>query len=357
MALKTPSCYFCCFVFHTHIYLALPHLHLARFVRSPFPLSRKQWLAGSEPPAFQQVGPYAFAAQEVRYDMQYYANWTEVAFTYHQWAEFLPDRSCQGCSLNDTITGVNRGYLQFLAAPQTGPLDPESAVIYRLTPITLSVIRDSMAVAVTVANPGSATIEEDVVKQWTDCSWLAPIAPLLGLSNPYLKEVPLPPGTPGFPFDPELCAFIPAAAKQTFDVDITPDDFVTYGVAMDYSATATFLTLAIGQSNATYLDPLAAGFVGAFLTSTRAETLAAVNAASQPAALALGLLTEDQWGVLQGYLASLVPTWGSLVMAQWLEAGRGGLLLTQPLETWLYGEMGREIDLIPPRRSLYNFDD
>lgn len=84
----------------------------------------------------------------------------------------MPEYSCPTCTLNASITGVNRGYLQFLAAPPAGPVDQESGVIYQLMPITLSVIRDSIVQAVTLANPASTTIQEDSVAQWTDCSFL-----------------------------------------------------------------------------------------------------------------------------------------------------------------------------------------
>ena len=74
--------------------------------------------------------------------------------------------------MNASITGVNRGYLQFLAAPPSGPVDQESGVIYQLMPITLSVIRDSITAAIYSANPASTTLQQDVVAQWTDCSFL-----------------------------------------------------------------------------------------------------------------------------------------------------------------------------------------
>ena len=200
--------------------------------------------------------------------------------------------------------------------------------------------------------------------------------PFLGLSTPYLKDIPLPPGMPGFPFNPELCAYIPGAFEAVAGFPITPADFPGFGLAMDQTATATFLQLAIGQSNATYvvvfvcrffrmlellsgsglrmknnpllililfdfyryLDPAAGQFVGAFLTLPQATLLAAVATVSPPASAALSVLTPTQWLLLQGYLASLVPTWGSLVFTQWLEVGKGGMIATKPVEEWLYGE-------------------
>jgi len=105
--------------------------------------------------------------------MQYNENWTEVAFTYHQWAEFVPEGSCPTCTLQNEITGVNRAYLQFLSStPASAPIDAETGVIYTLTPITLSVIKGAIQAAVYAANPGSTTIIQDSISQWTDCSLL-----------------------------------------------------------------------------------------------------------------------------------------------------------------------------------------
>jgi hypothetical protein len=152
-----------------------------------------------------------------------------------------------------------------------------------------------------------------------------------------LKDTPLPPGTPGFPYNPELCAYIPEAFLATLNLTVTPADFAASGLAIDQTAAATFLQLAIGQSNSTYVDPAASQFLGAFLTLPKATVLGAVAAASPPASVALSAITAPQWLLLQGYLASLVPTWGSLVFSQWLSVGGGGLISTKTVESWLYG--------------------
>lgn len=296
------------------------------------------WLAGSSPPAYDQVGPYAFRAKEVRYNMKYDPNWTHVEYTYHQYVEFLPETSCPTCTLNNSITSINRAYLQFLsAAPASSPIDPETGVIYQLMPITLSIVKDSIKSAVSALNPASTTIEQDTVKQWTDCSFLVPFVPLFGLQTPYLKDVPMPPGTPPYPYNPELCAYIPQAVKGQTGMTITPSDFAPYGLSMDYTATTTFLALAIGQSNATYVDPAALQFLLAFMTLPQSTVLQLVGAASPPAAAALKQLTPTQWLLLKGYVSSLVPTWGTLVYQQWIVGGGGGLLLTHTIDTWLNG--------------------
>ncbi|KAG7670845.1 hypothetical protein KSW81_004278 [Nannochloris sp. 'desiccata'] len=295
------------------------------------------WVAGTAAPAYEQVGPYTFKIKEVRYNLEYSANWTEVEFSYHQYATLMPEYSCPTCTLNASITGVNRGYLQFLAAPPAGPVDQESGVIYQLMPITLSVIRDSIVQAVTLANPASTTIQEDSVAQWTDCSFLLPLVPFLGLSTPYLKDIPLPPGAPGFPYNPELCAYIPEVLQSIANLTVAPADFGAFGLAIDKTAAATFLQLAIGQSNSTYVDPAASQFIGAFLTLPQETLLDSVAAVSPPAEAALTAITAPQWLLLQGYIASLVPTWGSLVFSQWLSVGGGGMITTKTVESWLYG--------------------
>ena len=96
-----------------------------------------------------------------------------MSFTYHQWAEFLPEKSCAGCSLDNQLTGVNRAYLQLLSSGSaSAAVDPETGVIYQLAPITLSVVRDAMRAAVYAANPLSPTVAADAVRQWADCSLL-----------------------------------------------------------------------------------------------------------------------------------------------------------------------------------------
>lgn len=153
--------------------------------------------------------------------------------------------------------------------------------------------------------------------------------------------MPLPPGAQGFPYNPELCAYIPEA-MAAFNVAVTPAFFGAAGLAMDYTATGTFLALAIGQSNATYLDAAASQFLGAFLTLPQATVLAVLGASGAEgaaAATALSALTPNQWLLMQGYIASLVPTWGAMVMGQWLTGGGGGLIATKTAQEWLYGEL------------------
>jgi hypothetical protein len=86
-----------------------------------------------------------------------------------------------------------------------------------------------------------------------------------------------------------------------------------------------------------YLDPNAAYFLGKFLTVPRENVLTEVSSIDAGTATALGGITEQQWPLLQGYVASLVPTWGKMVYTGWLQAGGGGLLMTRPIVEWLYG--------------------
>ena len=38
-----------------------------------------QWIAGLEAPEYQEVGPYGFTVTEVRYNIGFSKNWTEVS--------------------------------------------------------------------------------------------------------------------------------------------------------------------------------------------------------------------------------------------------------------------------------------
>ena len=237
---------------------------------------------------------------------------------------------------------MNRGYLQFLAgaAAAGGPLDPESGLVLQLTPITLAVVRASISGALAAAGVGAgdaAALAAAVAAQWSSCGVLLPYGPALGLTSPYLKDVPLPPGAAGFPFDPEMCKYVSDAASAQVGASVAPADLAGAGLAVDASAAAAFLTLAIGASNATYLDPAAAGFAGAFMTLPRGALLGAVDAAAPAAAAALAAIPEAQWPLFQGYLMSLIPTWGTLVLEGWLAAGGGGLVVTKPVSAWLHG--------------------
>lgn len=104
--------------------------------------------------------------------MSYSSDWNEVEYTYHQWAEFDPKKSCKSCSLNDSLITVNRGYLQFLSASQGGPLDAESLVAFQLLPssfrFTLDIIRGYMDSIFGVAQ----SEEVNTLAQWARCETL-----------------------------------------------------------------------------------------------------------------------------------------------------------------------------------------
>ena len=67
-----------------------------------------------------------------------------------------------------------------------------------------------------------------------------------------------------------------------------------------------------------YLDPAAAQFLGAFLTLPRAGMLSALGSTAPGLAAALAPLSDLQWGLLQGYLMSLGPTWSHIVYEGYL---------------------------------------
>lgn len=267
--------------------------------------------------------------------MVYNKDWSTVSFTYHQSASFDPEKSCEECSLEDNITSINRGYLQFLAGGNSGTIDAETGTIFQMMPTVLYIIRTSIVSTIAALNPSSSTIDEDAIRQWADCSFLSD----MGLPEPYLTSLPLPPGTPPFPFDLELCSYIHEASEQQFGMPIDPSNFSSFGLGLNTTAGMVFLNMAIGQTNLTHIDPGATYFLEKFLTTTQNVLVSELLLIDPLSASILNTVPPLHWALLQGYLASLVPTWGTLTMSQWLEQNTGGLVLTQPLHNWLYGRL------------------
>lgn len=80
------------------------------------PNTALQWLAGTEAPTYQEVGPYTFKVSEARTNMGYTSDWSSVNYTYYQFQEFDPGNSCSSCTMADRVIGVNRylGGVDFL---------------------------------------------------------------------------------------------------------------------------------------------------------------------------------------------------------------------------------------------------
>ena len=76
-----------------------------------------------------------------------------------------------------------------------------------------------------------------------------------------------------------------------------------------------------------YPDPTAASFIAEFMLLSRSTLLASLEISNPSLATALNLLTDgtggtkDQWLLLKGYIASLLPTWAELVYNQWMANG------------------------------------
>lgn len=292
--------------------------------------NKDEWLAGTAPPEYEEVGPFSFNSREVRYNIEYNSDWTEVGYGYHQWQEFVAERSCPTCTLDRELTGINRGYLQFLSAGSGSMIDPESTVIYGLMPMVLFYVKQTMTQIITAILPAGtpqATIDATVLQQWIDCSPV--IALNWPLPNPYLSELSPAP----LPGPLELCAAISTLTGAP------PAAFAVSGLTLNTVAAEAWAAAAIGSSNTTYADPLAQQFIQGFMTVPKATLLSILN--SNPATGLLGgalsLISDTQWLLLQGYVASLVPTWGKTVLSGWVGSVGGGLVLTKPIHEWLYG--------------------
>lgn len=104
--------------------------------------------------------------------MQYDGNWTNIEYTYHQWDVFDSERSCEGCTLNDTLVTINRAYLQFVSSGQGAPLHAEEMVTFQNLPSTLKVSFDVMYQYMLAIHGPSAANVNQTLDQWSACATL-----------------------------------------------------------------------------------------------------------------------------------------------------------------------------------------
>lgn len=296
------------------------------------------WLAGSQPPAYEELGPYAFASKEVRYNLTYSESWDAVEYTYHQYAEFLPSKSCASCRLNDTFTSVNRAYLQFIAAGQGGPPgtpDSETMVMSTLLPSSLKLSMDTISAFMGPLS-GSAdpeTLYNNTMLQWSSCGPVSAVKDLYGLPTPFVKDS----GVAQLSYHPEFCQFVVETLENSYGVSVPPSQFPAYGIGLSLDASKAFAELAVGTSNVTHQDPLAQQFLYMFLMYDQATVLQHLEAASAPQVPLLSTVDANTWALLQGYMMRTMTEGGRLLFDAALVAGNGGMLVTRPLEEWLYG--------------------
>lgn len=296
------------------------------------------WLAGSGPPAYEEIGPYAFASKEVRYNLTYSESWDAVEYTYHQYAEFLPSKSCASCRLNDTLTSVNRAYLQFIAAGQgvpPGTPDSETMVMSTLLPSSLKLSMDTisafMGPLTGSADPG--TLYNSTLSQWSACGPVSAVMDLYGLPTPFVRDS----GVAQLSYHPEFCQFVVEALENMYGASVSPSQFSAYGIGLSLDASKAFVELAVGSSNMTHQDPLSQQFLYMFLMYDQATVLQHLDAASAPQASLLSAIDATTWALLQGYVMRTMTEGGKMLFDAALLAGNGGLVVSRPLQEWLYG--------------------
>lgn len=123
--------------------LAVKHLRLLNRLTA-FVL-RLQFMSGAAPPALREIGPYSFTvskirlhttapwfdvlarirvrclspvtcwnrilslqAHDVRYNINFTTNYTDVAYSHYTFQEFNKSDSCPTCTLEDSFVGINR---------------------------------------------------------------------------------------------------------------------------------------------------------------------------------------------------------------------------------------------------------
>eukprot|EP00887_Chlorella_sp_A99_P004150 scaffold23.g4150.t1 len=140
---------------------------------------------------------------------------------------------------------------------------------------------------------------------------------------PYQGGSALPVGAGGFPYAPELCAFIAGATGQP------PSNFGAAGLAVDHAVAAAFLNAAIGTTSNSAQDAGAQAFALSFLQLSRPAMAASLAVTNPALKTALDPLSDTQWGLLRGYLNNLVTgdNWAELVYGAWTGAGAGNATL------------------------------
>lgn len=291
-----------------------------------------EWLSGIEPPRYEEIGPYAFKTYEVRYNLTYSPLWDTVEYTYHQWAEYDSDRSCDRCSLNDTLISINRGYLQFLSSSVGMPMDSESSAMFVLLPSSLKMSLDAIGLYVGALN--GAPDENKTLEQWSSCDPVEEIMSAFNLSTPFVRDIPAP--TP-LAYHPEFCHYIVQTFQSMYNISVQPSQFQNYGIGLSLESSKAFLELAVGNSNATYQDAAAQQFLLLFLTFDQATVIQYLTAVSAPQVEHLSYVDSDTWSLLKGYSASIMTDGGRMIFGSFLNAGGGGLVITKSLHEWLYG--------------------
>ncbi|KAI3426439.1 hypothetical protein D9Q98_008807 [Chlorella vulgaris] len=294
-----------------------------------------QWIAGTEPPAYVEVGPYAFATSEVRYDMKYDKDWNQVSYSYHTIETFDRGLSCPTCTLDDSLTVVNRGYQQFYAAmrrmaaalsgPGSDSVLPEEQVKVIIMPLTLLDISARLYGA--AAFLGSANPAADALSQWVNCGLMRTLTADTDFFLPTNASDPQ-----GLTYPPELCHYIAhtlAAVTSSPDPFISPALFATYGLDIPLGAAGAWLTAAIGSSSPAGPDPAAQAFVTRFLLLSRDTNLAYLASADPTLHAALLPITADQWNMLKGYLASLLGTYSTGTYSLFMAFGGAQLIAAE----------------------------
>ena len=187
------------------------------------------------------------------------------------------------------------------------------------------------------------TLYNNTMLQWSSCGPVSAVKDLYGLPTPFVKDS----GVAQLSYHPEFCQFVVETLENSYGVSVPPSQFPAYGIGLSLDASKAFAELAVGTSNVTHQDPLAQQFLYMFLMYDQATVLQHLGAASAPQVPLLSTVDANTWALLQGYMMRTMTEGGRLLFDAALVAGNGGMLVTRPLEEWLYGY---EDPLLPPRR-------
>ena len=279
-----------------------------------------EYLAGSQAPVLEEVGPYYYKNYQKNYNVEFSRNKTMVDFDYVYFWDYVQSESCEACQNMDApIYTVNSAYLQVLSMGGGS----ETAVMMGFLPNIMDGIFQGLQAVVSqvVGSQAEDTSDDLVFSQWANCSVLGASVTTL----PFYAEID--------PFVPDFCAWHNAYLA---------------GLGVNSSTLETGMPVEVAQRlfgrrpnpNSEDAAAVAAAALDPFPDST--AFIMGVMMMPEDQIAAILAMDANQILMLKGYLFSIVNTYGhgmfSAVLGEPFGAASTGVLIKrsarQLLEGW-----------------------
>lgn len=77
----------------------------------PFNLTNYEDVLNGAKPMYEELGPYTYQASITKFNVSFTADGSEVSYIECWTYYWRPDRSCEGCTPEDVVIGINTGYI------------------------------------------------------------------------------------------------------------------------------------------------------------------------------------------------------------------------------------------------------